>query len=102
MPQYFKQQGFSVGKITAKVYQMMGAVDGFGIEVQGQQIELYLFDPATASQETLDQLKDAETIGKFSFSGISVPVVKNGNIILTRFDDHPEKDRILAAFRSFR
>jgi hypothetical protein len=100
--EYFQQQGLSTGNIISKAFQMIGAEDGFGIIVEGEQVELYLFNPNTADKETLSNLDDARRIGKFSFSGFSVPVVMNGNIMLTRYDEHPHKDKIIQVFKNFR
>ena len=98
---YFKKQGLEVGEVTMKAFEMMGAVDGFGIDVEGEQIELYLFDPETANEETLANLEDARSVGKFSMSGFSFSVIMNGNILLTRYGEHSEKDRILEVFKQF-
>ncbi len=99
---YFKEQGLEVGEIVTKAFSMMGAVDGFGIYIEGEQIELYLFDPETADDETLRNLQDAQSIGKFSAFGFSFPVVMNGDIMLTRYDEHTQKDRIIKIFKQFR
>ena len=100
--QYFKDQGLSVGDVSTKAYDMMGAVDGFGLDVGGNQVELYMFDPEKANEETLKNLDDAEKIGKFSAMGFSFPVVKNGNILLAGYEEHPEKDKIIEMFKSFK
>lgn len=99
---HFRSQGLSVGKITPKAYEMLGAIDGFGIEVEGEQIELYLFDLATADEDTLKQLDSARTFGKMSMSGITFPVIMNDGITLTRFDEHDEKDKIIEIFKIFK
>jgi|GEM_PF-1508892 Copper amine oxidase N-terminal domain. len=99
---YLKNNGFEIGEVKPKAYSMMGAVDGFGLIVNNEQIELYLFDPSTASQEILKNLESARSIGKFSMSGFTFPVIMNGNIMLTRYETHPDKDKIVAAFKNFK
>lgn len=100
--EYFKAQGFEVGEIKTKAYEMLGAVDGFGIVIDGSPVELYLFDPKTANDETKKNLEDARRIGKMSMSGISFPVVINGNVVLAGYEEHPKKDRIIEAFKAFK
>lgn len=99
--QYFKSQGFKVGEVKTKAFDMLGAIDGFGIDVDGEQIELYIFDPNKANDETKKNLDDAEKIGKFSAFGMSIPVIKNGNIILMRYSEHSNKEKIIQTFKNF-
>lgn len=99
--EHFRGQGLAIGEKIFKVYDMIGAIDGFGIEVEGEEIELYMFDPAAADSETLEQLESAKTKGQMSMSGFVFPVTMNGNIMLTRYDEHSEKERIIEAFKKF-
>lgn len=98
---YFRAQGLEVGEVVTKAYGMIGAVDGFGIYIEGDEVELYLFDPKRADEKTLNNLEDARRIGKFSAIGFSFPVLMNGNIMLTRYDEHPNKQRITRLFAAF-
>ncbi len=46
--QHFIKSGLNIGETYAKSYEQVGAEDGMGVVVEGADIELYLFDPATA------------------------------------------------------
>jgi len=98
---YFQDNGLETGEVIGKAYDMMGAVEGFGIIVNGEQIELYRIDLKTASEETKQNLESARSLGVYNMSGMSFPVVVNGNIILTRLSEHPEGDKIVEIFKNY-
>jgi len=105
---YFAASGLEVGERQMKAYGMLGAAAGFGIEVEGDEIELYLFDPDTADEETLEYLEIARDSGKFKFVGMNmeIPVVINGYIMLTGLEFgsayvHPARDMIVEIFKDF-
>mgnify|MGYP001177147432 FL=1 len=112
---YFREQGLTVGENEVfKRAAAIGAVDGFGIDVEGAQIELYMFDAEMAPDETLTQntlpqsLEDTHRLEGFTWqilddSPVTIfQVVMNGNIMLTSFDEHPEKEKIIEVFKNFR
>jgi hypothetical protein len=99
---YFKSQGYQVGEVSTKAFQMLGAKDGFGITINGKPIELYQFDPNSTNADAQKNLKDAQTIGKVSMSGFSIPVISNGDFVLMHYSDHPDKDKIIETFKSFK
>ena len=98
---HFKDNGFIVGDVHTKAFEMLGAVDGFGIDVDGEQIEFYLFDRTSANEETLKNLEDAEVLGKINMSGFSIPAKINEDIILLRYDEHPNKDKVIETFNNY-
>ncbi len=107
--EYWAEHSLEIGERTMKAYGMLGAVAGFGLMVEGDEIEVYLFDPETAYEKTLEYLYEARETGKFVFEemgGMEIPVVINGYIMLTgleygTFYKHPEKDLIVEIFNSF-
>jgi len=106
---YFVENGLDVGERQMKAYRMLGASAGFGLIVEEDEVELYLFDPETATEKTLEYLYAARETGKFVFEemgGMEIPVVINGYIMLTglefgTFYQHPAKDLIVEVFNSF-
>ena len=70
---HFKSNGLETGEVIGKAYDMVGAVEGFGIIVDGEQIELYRIDPKTATEETKQNLESARSIGVYNMSGFSFP-----------------------------
>ena len=106
--EHFRNNSLDVGETYMKAYKMMGAVAGFGLEVEGGEVELYLFDPATAAAETVKSLEEARNTGKFWFSAMEmeIPVVINNSILLTgleygTFYEHPAKNAIIEIFLDF-
>lgn len=88
---YFKEKGFTVGEKSEKAYQMIGAIDGFAITINDQQVELYEFGPKQ-SNATLDQAKET---GKFANS----TAVVNGNFMMVDYKNNAEVDK---AFKEFK
>ncbi len=104
--EYFREQGLAVGERSPKFYDMMGAAAGFGVDIEGDEVELYLFDPETATPELLESLEIARETGKFDMMGFPMPAVINGNILMTglefgSFYQHPAKDEIIEVFMSY-
>jgi|GEM_PF-855685 len=104
--EYFSEQGLEVGERSPRFYDMMGAVAGFGVDIEGDEVELYLFDPETASPDLLESLETARETGKFDMMGFQMPAAVNGNILMTglefgTFYQHPAKDEIIEIFMSY-
>ena len=56
--------GYVVSDKSEKLYQMVGAVDGAGFEVNGDSCEAYEFDLTTKSgQESLNKVKEEGFLG---------------------------------------
>ncbi|MFS1519693.1 hypothetical protein V1503_25025, partial [Bacillus sp. SCS-151] len=100
--EHFRSQGFEMGEVTKKAYEMLGAVDGFGVEANGTQIEFYEYDIENATEETKANLDNGRSSGTMSMDGFSFSVVVNGDFILINHDEHPEQDKIVEAFNSFK
>lgn len=107
--EYFKASGLEVGERSMKAYSMMGAVAGFGLEVEGAEVELYIFDSETAEAELVDNLKEARETNVFLFAAMNMemPVVMNGDIMLTGLEvgeiyQHPAKDLVVEVFSNFK
>jgi hypothetical protein len=98
---HLKESGLDVGDVETKAYEMLGAVDGFGIAVEGETIELYQFDPNSDDEVSKKNLADGKSIGKMSAAGFSFPAKVNGNFALIGYDTHPKKDEIVKIFEEF-
>lgn len=91
---HFRDAGFKIGNYSEKRYDLIGASAGFGLEVGGQEIELYYFDPAKTDQDVLDDLKDLHK------PEAPMAVVINGYYqMMVAF--HPEQEKIIESFMSF-
>jgi hypothetical protein len=80
---------------------MIDAKDGFALDINGSQIELYLYDLNLADDDVKKFIKNARSTGELNLLGTPVPVVMNGNVLLTGHDAHPDKDKIIEVFKSF-
>ena len=100
--EYFQEKGFKIGKKSSKAFDMIGAANGFGVEINGHEIELYQYDLNKASEETKKNLESVKANGMMSMDGFSFPAILNGNILLVKYDEHPDGDKIAAAFKSYK
>lgn len=86
--------GFEIGETSVKHYEMIGATAGFGLEVGGEEIELYYYDPAKAEPTVLDGLKELHRPGGM------MAVVINGYyrmVVALR----PEQERLIRPSMDF-
>ncbi|WP_059170509.1 hypothetical protein [Bacillus sp. FJAT-27445] len=93
---YFKSSGFTIGEVKEKAFEMLGAKDGFGIEINGHEVEFYEFDV------NAENLKEAESKGTVSMDQISFPVLLNGSIILVHAQYHPDKESLINTFNNYK
>jgi hypothetical protein len=96
------EEKFDVGDRKMKAFGMIGAEDGFGLIVEGEEIELYKFDPDSDDEKTRENIKSAKTTGTMKMEGFSFPVIYNESIdvALMRYDEHPKRDEIIEVFKS--
>lgn len=78
-----ESNGMSVGEKSDKMFALLMATDGYGIEVNGDSIEVYQFD--TTIKSGIEAIEKWKTEG---FMGQSVVVTKN----LMMFPDMKHKD----------
>ncbi|RUS44897.1 hypothetical protein [Cohnella sp. AR92] len=94
---YFSQNGFIVGETSEKYYQLVGAKDGLAVEINGQKIELYQYDPSQLSivkDKIIPSNKNPEDF----------PMLLNGEILLAFPEPtiHPDKEMIVAFFKELK
>lgn len=95
MVKHFEDNGFDIGVEATKAAEMVGATGGFGIELDGTIIELYLYEDDSSD---LEKIKEN---GEYSIQGLAFPVIANGNIVLMNHDEHPEEDDVVDVFKSY-
>ena len=85
--------GMTIGEKREKLYQMIQAIDGYGVEVNGDVILVYQFDT------TISSGRDA--IDKWKRDGVGgQPVVVNKNLMLAVDLKHKDWGSILSIFNS--
>lgn len=87
---YFKNKGYKLDGKTDKYYTMIGAINGFGININGHSVELYEFDP-NQKNPILDTVKESEEL-----NGAKAEV--NGIFLLVEHDNGSEMDDIVKTF----
>jgi hypothetical protein len=98
----FKEAGMTVGDYQTIAFDMIGAKDGRKFELNGSLIEIYEFDPNNLTEDGKKIYDSATNNGTFEMSGFQVPCVMNGNYMLVRADEHPDKDKIIEIFKSYK
>jgi hypothetical protein len=99
-------KNFNVGKKSLKAFEMVGAVEGFGLFVDEEEIEIYLYDPTSDKPLTQKNIKKAKTEGTMVVEGFEnfppFPVIYNENINVALFgyDEHSNGNEIVKVFKS--
>lgn len=85
---------FEVGTPEEKWFSMIGAENGFGIDIDGQQLEFYQFNTTIGSGK-----KALANVMQEGLNGS--PVHVNGNLVILEDKQHPKWNEILTAFESY-
>ncbi len=87
------KQGFTLGKKQQKMYQLLMASNGFGIEVNGSNIEIYEFDTSiTSGKKALEKIKKEGFMGK--------GLIVHKNLAVMKKKKHKDWKRIKEIFSS--
>lgn len=86
-----KVAGLKVEDCREKMFQMVMAVDGCGLTVDGKGFEVYQFDLSIESGK-----KALETWQKEGLMG--QPVLVHNNLMAVVSQDHPSREKILKTF----
>lgn len=92
---HFEENGFTIGEEQEKVAEMIGATDGFGIELDESQVEFYIY------ADDSSDLADIKENGEYDMEGFVMQAIANGNIVLMGHDEHPDEDKIVEVFNSY-
>ncbi len=99
--EYFKTKGITIGDKSDKIFALIGAKGGYSIQLNGEEVELYEYDPDSKAELTIASLKTAKD-GYIDMVGTKINVTLNGNIVLANYDNHPDKDKIVELFKNFK
>jgi hypothetical protein len=97
----FKTNGVTIGEKSDKMFALIGAKDGYSIQLNGEKVELYEYDPDSKAKLTKTNLKTAKD-GYIDMVGTKINVTLNGNIVLANYDDHPDKDKLVELFKNYK
>lgn len=82
---------------------IIGASEGVTYVISNEQIQIYKFDLNSTEELTKSNIKKAKEEGKTvlpEFDNHEIKVIYNKGMILTNYEDHPQKDEIVEAFES--
>lgn len=96
-----KKKGFEVGENKDVVFAMIGATNGYKFDVNGQQIEAYLYEENKLTEEGKEMLKQAKN-GSISLSGINLKVDYINDFVVARLEEHKDKDKIIEVLKSIK
>lgn len=92
---YFEKNSFEVGEKIPIKYGIPDATDAFSIRLNGEPVELYLYEADN------DNLNSIQENGYGETSGLKFPAIANGNIVIVNLDIHPEQDKLEEVFNSY-
>ena len=96
----FAEAGFKVGDNEIVAFEMLYADSGMKFTLDGELIEIYEYDMSSLSDEAkavVDQAKG----GSVDFSGFNIPVKFKEGIMLVRYDEHSQGEKIVDVFNQF-
>ncbi|KOA90880.1 hypothetical protein [Clostridium botulinum] len=96
----FKNSGFKVGENEELAYAMLNATNGYKFKLNDKEIEIYEYDMKKLNEEGKKIVNQAKK-GSISFSGLNIPVKFKNGLMIVRYDEHKDKDKILEIFNSY-
>ncbi|TNE51906.1 MAG: hypothetical protein EP343_02410 [Deltaproteobacteria bacterium] len=89
---HFKAKGLKLTNPKPKIAEMIGAVEGTGVNVNGKWVELYRYE----AKKKADMKQ-----GHDQFKKLGAPTQEKGLFLLAYPKGHPAQKQLLAAFQSF-
>ena len=81
------------------MYSLAQAESGFCFKINGRQIGVYKYNTERKKQKWRYQLiKDS---GVLYINGVKFHAMINGSFVMIDYDTHPDKEKIMKAFKSF-
>lgn len=86
-----------------KSSELIGAKEGYGLEINGEYIEIYLYNTNSQEELTKSNIKSAKEKGIItmpSFDNYEMKAVYNKGLVLVGYEEHINKDKILEVFNN--
>lgn len=93
------EKNFTVSDKDTVFYQMLGAVDGCRIDLNGETVSIYKFDSKDSGGKTI--LANAKKTSTLSFMGMQMPVMVNGSFVIAEYESFPDKNKLKSVFSKF-
>lgn len=104
------ESGLMLNDKTVKDAVSIGALEGYGFNINGSPLEVYLFDLTSSDEKTKENLKTAEESGYITIFGVEINgktpkpncTFHNSLVLIFPTEDygipHPDKEAIIQAF----
>lgn len=86
-----------------KSSELIGAKEGYGLEINGEYIEIYLYNTNSQEELTKSNIKSAKENGTITFPSLDnykIKAVYNKGLVLAGYEEHINKDKILEIFNN--
>ena len=101
LKQSFKDAGFTVGNNEPVAYEMLSAKDGMKFKLDNELIEIYEYDMSNLSVDVKSMIDQAKQ-GNVNLLGFNIPVKFNAGLILVRYNEHSQADKIVEVFNNYK
>ena len=96
---FLDKSGLKADKIQQTRYQTLLASNGCSLTIDGAKVEVYLYDVAIKRQKA--KLEKVKKNNKIRVLSLNIPAVVNGGMIMLTYSNHPNKAKIIRAFKKF-
>lgn len=96
----FKDSGFELGENELIAFEMLEATNGMKFTLDDELIEIYEYNLGNLTDEAKEVVRQAET-GSVEMSGFIIPVEYKDGLMITRQDEHSQKEKILDIFNKY-
>lgn len=92
---YYEENGFTVGSKNEKMFEMIGAKDGFSVYLNDSYAEFYIYEKDSTD---LAYIKEN---GEYDMKVFMVSAIANKDIVLMGYEDEPDEGMIVKLFNDF-
>lgn len=97
--QHFERSGVHVESVNPLDTRQVKAVWAYAFTIGERQVGVYKYD--SMNQKHKEKLLRVDETGVFYVVGIRFSAIRNGSYILIDYEQHPQKDEIVKAFKTF-
>lgn len=97
-----EESGLTISDTIQKSAELIGAEEGIGYEIDGEVIEVYKFNENSTDDLTKTNIESAKKDGKINMTtfNMTLNVKYNKGLCLVRYENHPDKEKILEVFNN--
>ena len=98
-----EEANLKVDNKTKKYYQLIGANEGYGLEINNEFIEIYLFNVNSQDELTKSNIKSIKENGICvipSMDNLKAKAIFNKGLVLINYENHINRDKIVEIFKN--